>query len=151
MAVFSFVASCSLVEVYRRCRGAPSSGRRVSCTLLTRRPDDGGSKHLWNVGKLLPDYTAQQPRRQPSSYSPPWEPQISLSHVNVFCSSYLMSKFRMMSYNKFSVVLQERIIYGEKYNWYTLFNLYVLFGYILISQWGHRKQRNDHIYAYIDI
>jgi hypothetical protein len=35
--------------------------------------DDGGSKHLWNVGKLLPDYTAQQPRRQPSSYSPPWE------------------------------------------------------------------------------
>jgi hypothetical protein len=29
-----------------------------------RCPDDGGSKHLWNVGKLLPDYTAQQPRRQ---------------------------------------------------------------------------------------
>jgi hypothetical protein len=27
----------------------------------------------WNVGKLLPDYTAQQPRRQPPSYSPPWE------------------------------------------------------------------------------
>jgi hypothetical protein len=37
---------------------------------------DGGSKDLWNVGKLLPDYTALQPRRQPSSYSPPWEPQI---------------------------------------------------------------------------
>jgi hypothetical protein len=35
----------------------------------TRRPDDGGSKHLWNVGKLLPHYTAQQPRRQPSSTS----------------------------------------------------------------------------------
>jgi hypothetical protein len=30
------------------------------------RPDDGGSKDLWNVGKLLPDYTALQPRRQPS-------------------------------------------------------------------------------------
>jgi hypothetical protein len=29
--------------------------------------DDEGSKHLRNVGKLLPDYTAQQPRRQPSS------------------------------------------------------------------------------------
>jgi hypothetical protein len=42
------------------------------------RPDDGGSKDLWNVGKLLPDYTALQPRRQPSSYSPPWEPQILL-------------------------------------------------------------------------
>jgi hypothetical protein len=42
------------------------------------RPDDGGRKHLWNVGKLLPDCTALQPRRQPSSYSPPWEPQIQL-------------------------------------------------------------------------
>jgi hypothetical protein len=31
------------------------------------RPDDGDSKDLWNVGKLLPDYTALQPRRQPSS------------------------------------------------------------------------------------
>jgi hypothetical protein len=28
------------------------------------RPDDGGSKHLWSVGKLLLDYTAQHPRRQ---------------------------------------------------------------------------------------
>jgi hypothetical protein len=35
--------------------------------MSTHRPDDGGSKHLWNVSKLLPDYTAQQPRRQPSS------------------------------------------------------------------------------------
>jgi hypothetical protein len=35
---------------------------------LNHRPDDGGSKHLWNVGKLLPDYTAQQPRKQPTSY-----------------------------------------------------------------------------------
>jgi hypothetical protein len=32
-----------------------------------QHPDDAGSKHLWNVGKLLPDYTAQQPRRQSSS------------------------------------------------------------------------------------
>jgi hypothetical protein len=22
------------------------------------RPDDGGNKHLWNIHKLLPDYTA---------------------------------------------------------------------------------------------
>jgi hypothetical protein len=28
---------------------------------------DGGSKDLWNVGKLLPDYTVLQPRRQQSS------------------------------------------------------------------------------------
>jgi hypothetical protein len=32
-------------------------------------PGDGGSKHFWYIGKLLPDYMAQQPRRQPSSYS----------------------------------------------------------------------------------
>jgi hypothetical protein len=36
-------------------------------------PDDGGSKDLWNAGKLLPDYTALQPRRQSSSHPPPWE------------------------------------------------------------------------------
>jgi hypothetical protein len=45
--------------------------------LSSHRPDDGGSKHLWNIGKLLPDYTAQQPTKRPSSYSPPWESQIS--------------------------------------------------------------------------
>jgi hypothetical protein len=33
---------------------------------LTHRPDVGGSKDLWKVGKLLPDYTALQPSRQPS-------------------------------------------------------------------------------------
>jgi hypothetical protein len=43
------------------------------------RPDDGGSKHLWNVGKFLPDYMTQQPRRRPSLYSPPWEPEITHS------------------------------------------------------------------------
>jgi hypothetical protein len=31
------------------------------------RPDDGGSTDLWNVGKLIPVYTALQPKRQPSS------------------------------------------------------------------------------------
>jgi hypothetical protein len=41
--------------------------------------DDGGSKHLWSFGEFIPDYTVQQPKRQPSSYSPPWEPEISPS------------------------------------------------------------------------
>jgi hypothetical protein len=36
------------------------------CT-LHHRPDDGGGKYLCNVDKLLPDDTAQQPRRQPST------------------------------------------------------------------------------------
>jgi hypothetical protein len=55
VAVFWVVAPYSLVEVYRRLRGASDD-----------LPDDGGSKHLWHVGELLP--TAQQPRRQTSSY-----------------------------------------------------------------------------------
>jgi hypothetical protein len=50
--------------------------RRYLSSGLLRR-DNGGSKQLWNVSKLLPYCTAQQPKRQPSSYSPPWEPEIS--------------------------------------------------------------------------
>jgi hypothetical protein len=73
MAVLWVVASCSLVEVHRRFRG-PCCLHHQS----NHRPDDGGSKDLWKDGKLLPDHTALQPRRQPSSYSPPWEPQILL-------------------------------------------------------------------------
>jgi hypothetical protein len=42
MAVFRVVAPSILVEIYRRFRGA---------------------FYLWNVGKLLPDYMAQQLRR----------------------------------------------------------------------------------------
>jgi hypothetical protein len=49
MAVFWVVAPCSLAEVYQL--------------------DHGGSKDLWNVGIILPDYTALQPRRQPSLLS----------------------------------------------------------------------------------
>jgi hypothetical protein len=30
-------------------------------------PDDGGRKHLWNIGKLLPDYSGQHPKTQSSS------------------------------------------------------------------------------------
>jgi hypothetical protein len=60
MAVFWVAVPCSLVEVYLRFRG--------SCCLHNHGiPVDGGSKHLWNVGKPLADNTAQQPRRQPSS------------------------------------------------------------------------------------
>jgi hypothetical protein len=34
---------------------------------VTYRPSGGGSKHLWKVGRLAAGYTAQQPRREPSS------------------------------------------------------------------------------------
>jgi hypothetical protein len=36
-------------------------------TQMFDRPDDGGSKHLPNVGQFLPNYTARHPRRQSSS------------------------------------------------------------------------------------
>jgi hypothetical protein len=42
------------------------------------RPDDGGGKHLRNVGDLLPDYTVQHLRSLSYSYSPQWEPEISV-------------------------------------------------------------------------
>jgi hypothetical protein len=47
---------------------------------FTHHPEDGGSTDLWNASKLIPVYTALQPRRQPSSQSLPWEPQ-----VNCYC------------------------------------------------------------------
>jgi hypothetical protein len=59
MNVFWDVAPYGLVEVYWCFRGA--------CCLHHHCPDDGGSEHLWNVGKFLPIYTMQHPRRQSSS------------------------------------------------------------------------------------
>jgi hypothetical protein len=67
-AAFWAIVPCSLVEVYLCFIGA---------CCLHHQGDEWGSKHLWNIGKLLPDYTAQQPRRYWSWYSLPWEPEIS--------------------------------------------------------------------------
>lgn len=41
--------------------------------------DDEDSKYLWNVDKIIPDYTAQQPKRQISSDSPLWKPKIIIT------------------------------------------------------------------------
>lgn len=59
MAIFCVVAPCRLVDCllgYRRFKGAIYS------------PEDGTSMHLRIIGKLLTQYTAQQIRRQPSSF-----------------------------------------------------------------------------------
>jgi hypothetical protein len=64
MGVFWVVAPCSMVKVYHRFKGLcclHHQGLHHHC------PDDGGRKYLWNVDKLLPDYTVLQPRRHPSS------------------------------------------------------------------------------------
>jgi hypothetical protein len=64
------------------------------------------SKHLWNVGYFLPDYMALQPRRQQSSYSPPWETVTSQSstfrkpktqRVNKGCLSCIQNTFILKS------------------------------------------------------
>jgi hypothetical protein len=52
------------------------------------RPDDGGSKHLWNISQFLPNYTTQHPKRQSFSYLSSWDPEISflwLRCQSAFC------------------------------------------------------------------
>jgi hypothetical protein len=63
---------CAAVDVaYFNCCSELSSGMS----------DDGGSTRLWNVGRQL-FYTAVHPRRQFwTSYSPPWELEISQTSI----------------------------------------------------------------------
>jgi hypothetical protein len=63
------IVPCSVVKIDRCFRDA-------YCLQRQDYPDDGGSKHLWNVSQFPPGYLAQHHRRQSSSYSPPWEREI---------------------------------------------------------------------------
>lgn len=47
----------------------------TSVMRTTDRSGEGGSMHFWSVGKRLPHCTAQQHRKQLSSYSRSWEPE----------------------------------------------------------------------------
>jgi hypothetical protein len=49
----------------------------IASIIMAKRPHDGVSKHLRNFSKFLRYYTAQH-LRGVSSYSPLWEPEISL-------------------------------------------------------------------------
>jgi hypothetical protein len=60
---------------------------------LTHCPDDGGSKNLWNVGKLLPDYMVLQPRRQPYSLLHLQEPSTGPYPVSDESSSHHCTLF----------------------------------------------------------
>jgi hypothetical protein len=80
----NFVTSrytCCLIRYFlvrtRIAKCFTNSKPRASLARVTHRPDDGGSKYLWNVGKRLLDYMAEHPRRQSSLYSPLWEPEMS--------------------------------------------------------------------------
>lgn len=57
------------------------------------------SKHLWNVGVW--DYTVQCPRTLSSSYSPPCQPDISLT-VPVFPDSWSLSSTRLATRTLYS-------------------------------------------------
>jgi hypothetical protein len=63
------------------------------CSWMFHRPvypDDGGTKLLWKINQCLPDYTEQHPRRQPFSYSSPWEPQISPLFLSRYPTVYVI-------------------------------------------------------------
>jgi hypothetical protein len=74
-------AKCKKIMQKDLCFGPPVRPRHrrdpSHWARLDGRPDDGSIKHLWNVGKLLPVYTAQKSRWQSYSYSLPPEPKIS--------------------------------------------------------------------------
>jgi hypothetical protein len=58
------VAQCSLVEVNRRFRDSYWFYRQSDeQIIITDRPEDGGSTHLWNVSLRPQDYTGLHPRK----------------------------------------------------------------------------------------
>jgi hypothetical protein len=65
LAVFWFAAPCRLVWVCQCFRGMYYLHHQGD----EWHPDDWGSADLWNVGKLIPVYTALQTRRQPTSFT----------------------------------------------------------------------------------
>jgi hypothetical protein len=75
MAVIRIVTH-SLAEVYWCLRGA--------CCIHHQSNDNGRSKHLWGISKLLPDYMAQQPRWLLSSICN----QVCLESSNMISDTY---------------------------------------------------------------
>jgi hypothetical protein len=81
------------------------------------RTDNGGSKHLLNVGQFLRDYTAQHPRRESSSYSPPWQPEILLSELLWGGYSTLRAKIRSPSNQESQATHSSPDDGGSKHPW----------------------------------
>jgi hypothetical protein len=70
--LFWVVTPCRRIRRYQRCgetyclHGVTTQNIVILTavrTTISQGPDDGGSKHLWNVSQFLPDYTVQHPRR----------------------------------------------------------------------------------------
>jgi hypothetical protein len=82
--VFSYISLFLLNFVPNSTQSCLKHAQFVSATLARQlsddRPDDGGSTYLWNVGRHPIKNTAVHTRRQFwTSYSPPWELEISHS------------------------------------------------------------------------
>jgi hypothetical protein len=91
--IFAFLRQSTLRKLFSR-KASLSNVDLVS--LVSRHavswclcPDDRGSTDLWNVGKLIPFYTALQPTRQLSSYSLPWEPQVTHTPTSVWTPGFI--------------------------------------------------------------
>jgi hypothetical protein len=82
--------------------GACSAHGEIVNTM--NRPDDGGNKHLFNVGKFLPYFTAQHLRRQPSSSQKKILSKRTsyLVHL-IVCSLGTISLIGRVSHEKFKV------------------------------------------------
>jgi hypothetical protein len=76
MTVFCGIAPCSLEKVDRRFRGAYSLHRY--------RPDNEGSKHIWNVGQLLRYITLH------STVSQKTVCHLYVGYVSVQCTAILL-------------------------------------------------------------
>jgi hypothetical protein len=76
----AFWDACTLHSVWM---SASLSALRAPEMLLNQvsQPDDGGSKLLWNAGHCRQCCMLQHPRRRPSSYSWPSEPEILLKNL----------------------------------------------------------------------
>jgi hypothetical protein len=97
-------------------------------------PDDGGSKDIWNVGKLLPDYMAPQLRRQPSSYSLPWEPQVLLMYMSNFLKTNFMffSHRLLVDKRNYSCLIQNSRV-GDHHP------ILLLWIFLIETQWDSSK------------
>jgi hypothetical protein len=97
------VMPCSVSEVFWHCRGITASCITKVNTLVTvsgvffffwnSRTHDRSSRLLWNACILLPGDITLHPRLVPSSWSPLWEPQISLKFPAVELCNVIFLEF----------------------------------------------------------
>lgn len=133
MGVFWVVVSCSLADVYQCSRG--------TCC-LHHHGNDGGSKDVWNCGKLLPTYTALQRRREPTSFWTLWGSQYSLINIAhlLWNKSYKLNGYEICSVASEKQIQKLKSFSFSVWHWTTEHMWLRLCGAV----WrGHRDQCGD--------